>query len=160
MKRGAPDLLLGRLWQYHLKGSSDPECFEQPKKEMTPKKKPVVPPRKYFIKDDQAFTFWPVFENGNVLDARPKNALSDLMNRVCSHYDVQYHDIMGPKASPYIVLPRHVFFYQATVELGRSLTEVGDFAGKHHTSVLHGKRRIEKMLASGELHPETLPRVM
>jgi len=51
-----------------------------------------------------------------------------------------------------VVWARYMVFWQLTKD-GFSLTEVGDFMGFDHTTVLHGRNQIETMLEMPKMYP-------
>lgn len=70
-----------------------------------------------------------------------------IRKRVCDYFKVSLSDFLSPKRKSDIVTARHVAFYLATKLTRQSLPEIGRrFGGKDHTTVLHGARRIERLI--------------
>ena len=64
------------------------------------------------------------------------------VHRASIQHDVSRQDILGHNRRPHIVRAR----WQVMRELrdrGWSLTAIGDAMNRHHTTVLHGLRRLE-----------------
>ncbi len=59
-------------------------------------------------------------------------------------YKVPVADILSRSQQTHIALPRQVICYILTTYLGKGLQQVGGWIGRDHTTVLHGKRRIER----------------
>ncbi len=65
---------------------------------------------------------------------------------VCHKYKIKLAQLKSKNNSPKVSFPRQVAMYLAKELTGTSLPEIGKkFGGKHHTTVLHSIRKIEKM---------------
>ncbi len=65
---------------------------------------------------------------------------------VCNHYKIKLSEIKSKNNSPRVSFPRQVGMYLAKELTDNSLPEIGKkFGGKHHTTVLHSIRKIEKL---------------
>jgi len=88
-----------------------------------------------------------------------KEALKDLLDSsarvvtvekiqkvVCHKYKIKPAQLKSKNNSPKIAFPRQVAMYLAKELTGTSLPEIGKkFGGKHHTTVIHSLRKIEKL---------------
>jgi chromosomal replication initiator protein len=65
---------------------------------------------------------------------------------VCHKYKIKLAQLKSKNNSPKISFPRQIAMYLAKELTDASLPEIGKkFGGKHHTTVLHSVRKIEKM---------------
>lgn len=97
---------------------------------------------------------------GAVLDAESiEAALSDLTPRsptltpdriisaVALQYQIPEEDLVGPRRTRQIVLPRHVAMYLIREETNTSLPKIGQaLGGRDHTTVIHGHDRISDLI--------------
>ncbi|MDY0232132.1 MAG: chromosomal replication initiator protein DnaA [Candidatus Saccharicenans sp.] len=68
---------------------------------------------------------------------------------VCNYYKIKPSELKSRNNSPKFSFPRQVAMYLAKELTNSSLPEIGKkFGGKHHTTVLHSIRKIEKLRAS------------
>lgn len=74
-----------------------------------------------------------------------------VVETVAKHYGIEYADIASARRYAAIVFPRHVACYLCRKLTIRSYPEIGRFLGdRDHTTILHGSRRIEALLAGGD----------
>jgi chromosomal replication initiator protein len=65
---------------------------------------------------------------------------------VCHKYKIKPAQLKSKNNSPKVAFPRQIAMYLAKELANTSLSEIGKkFGGKHHTTVLHSVRKIEKM---------------
>ncbi|MCR4409271.1 MAG: chromosomal replication initiator protein DnaA [Candidatus Saccharicenans sp.] len=65
---------------------------------------------------------------------------------VCTQYKIKPSELKSKNNSPRVAFPRQVAMYLAKELTDNSLPEIGKkFGGKHHTTVLHSIRKIEKL---------------
>ena len=65
---------------------------------------------------------------------------------VCHKYKIKLAQLKSKNNSPKVAFPRQIAMYLAKELTDTSLPEIGKkFGGKHHTTVLHSVRKIEKM---------------
>lgn len=65
---------------------------------------------------------------------------------VCNQYKIKPSELKSKNNSPRVSFPRQVAMYLAKELTDNSLPEIGKkFGGKHHTTVLHSIRKIEKL---------------
>ncbi|MGL4321963.1 MAG: chromosomal replication initiator protein DnaA [Paracoccaceae bacterium] len=78
-----------------------------------------------------------------------KVTIEEIQRRVGEHYNVRLSDIVGPKRLRTIARPRQIAMYLAKQLTPRSLPEIGRrFGGRDHTTIMHGIRRIEELMAT------------
>jgi chromosomal replication initiator protein len=77
--------------------------------------------------------------------------IEDILKIVGRHYNVARSDLLSPRRSRSVVVPRQVGMYLAKKLTPRSLPEIGRrFGGRDHSTVLHAVRKIEEQLRSDE----------
>lgn len=78
--------------------------------------------------------------------------MPDILRAVAETYDVSVEDIRGGARTRDLVTPRHIFCYLARELLSEnfSLTAIGRFLGRDHTTVLHAVARVRKNAALRE----------
>jgi chromosomal replication initiator protein len=78
-----------------------------------------------------------------------KVTLDEILRKVAEHYNIRLADLAGPKRTRAIARPRQVAMYLAKRLTPRSLPEIGRrFGGRDHTTILHGVKRIEELMAT------------
>lgn len=78
------------------------------------------------------------------------NYLDNIIREVESEYGISYNDLKGAKRSLKTAHARHVVFYVAKETTGLSFPEIGRrMGGKDHTTILHGHRRVSKIVEAG-----------
>jgi chromosomal replication initiator protein len=76
-------------------------------------------------------------------------SISTIQREVCRYYSVSHSDLIGGKRSQSIVYPRHVAMYLSQELTDISLPKIGaEFGGRDHTTVMHARTKIQKMMAS------------
>jgi chromosomal replication initiator protein len=77
--------------------------------------------------------------------------IEDILRIVGRHYNVARSDLLSPRRSRSVVVPRQVGMYLAKKLTPRSLPEIGRrFGGRDHSTVLHAVRKIEEQLRSDD----------
>lgn len=61
-------------------------------------------------------------------------------------FRITVEDLMGTRRVQHFSLARQVVFYVARKELGVSLPVIAERFGRDHTTILHGIRKIEKLI--------------
>ena len=90
-------------------------------------------------------------------DAPREITLPYILEVVSDHFGIRTSDIISKKKDAEIVFPRQIVMYLAKELTQTPLKNIGQFlGGRDHTTVLHGKRKIEEQLQSDE----SLRRVM
>jgi chromosomal replication initiator protein len=78
-----------------------------------------------------------------------KVTIEEIQRKVAEHYNVRLSDMIGPKRLRTIARPRQVAMYLAKQLTLRSLPEIGRrFGGRDHTTIIHGVRKIEELMAT------------
>ncbi|MEL6953108.1 MAG: chromosomal replication initiator protein DnaA [Pseudomonadota bacterium] len=77
-----------------------------------------------------------------------KVTIDEIMRKTCEHYNIRQSDMVGPSRARNIARPRQMAMYLCKKLTQRSLPEIGRKFGKRdHTTILHGVRRIEELMA-------------
>ena len=78
-----------------------------------------------------------------------KVTIEEIQRKVAEHYNIRLSDMIGPKRLRTIARPRQIAMYLAKQLTPRSLPEIGRrFGGRDHTTIMHGVRRIEELMAT------------
>lgn len=68
-----------------------------------------------------------------------------VLRYACSTFNVSMIDIVSQRRTSTVVWPRQCVFWALGTHTTMSLPEIGDrLGGKDHTTVLHGKRRVQR----------------
>lgn len=74
-------------------------------------------------------------------------SLATIQREVCKYYSLSHGELVGGKRSQSIVFPRQVAMYLARELTELSLPAIGaEFGGRDHTTVMHARAKIEKMM--------------
>ena len=77
-----------------------------------------------------------------------KLTIEEIQRKVAEQYNIRLSDMIGPKRLRNIARPRQVAMYLAKQLTPRSLPEIGRrFGGRDHTTIMHGVRKIEELMA-------------
>ncbi|MEL6608781.1 MAG: chromosomal replication initiator protein DnaA [Pseudomonadota bacterium] len=77
-----------------------------------------------------------------------KITVEEIQRRVSEHYNIRLSDMIGPKRVRTFARPRQVAMYLSKKLTRRSLPDIGRrFGGRDHTTVMHGVKRIEELMA-------------
>jgi chromosomal replication initiator protein len=78
-----------------------------------------------------------------------KVSIEEIQRKVAEHYNVRLSDMIGPKRVRTVARPRQVAMYLSKQLTPRSLPEIGRrFGGRDHTTIMHGVRKIEELMAT------------
>ncbi len=78
-----------------------------------------------------------------------KLTIEEIQRKVAEHYNIRLSDMIGPKRVRNIARPRQIAMYLAKQLTLRSLPEIGRrFGGRDHTTIMHGVRKIEELMAT------------
>lgn len=84
--------------------------------------------------------------------ARPNSrrfTTKQVIRAVADHFAIEQADLMGQKRIQEIVYPRQIVMYILRHSLGHSHPQIGDeLGGKDHTTIMHGVKKIERLLKS------------
>lgn len=88
-----------------------------------------------------------VAEPGCHVEGERRISLALIIRTVADHYGVSAHDILSQRRTHAVVLPRQVVMYLAKDLTLFSLPSIGRLkAGRDHTTILHGVRKIEGLM--------------
>jgi hypothetical protein len=74
--------------------------------------------------------------------------LSTVITTVCKVMEVSRHDLLSPRRTKGIVVPRHIAIALCKKLTTRSLPEIGHaFGGMDHTSILYAVRKLTPVMA-------------
>ena len=77
--------------------------------------------------------------------------IDDILKVVGRHYNVAKADLLSPRRSRTVVVPRQIGMYLAKKLTSRSLPEIGRrFGGRDHSTVLHAVRKIDEQVRVDE----------
>ena len=77
-----------------------------------------------------------------------KLTIEEIQRRVADYYNIRLSDMIGPKRLRNIARPRQVAMFLSKQLTTRSLPEIGRrFGGRDHTTIIHGVRKIEELMA-------------
>lgn len=74
-------------------------------------------------------------------------SLADIARDVCKKHSITLSTLKSDRRDGEIVPIRHEFMYRASTEVAASLTRIGKFVRRDHTTVLHGIRKHAKKIA-------------
>jgi chromosomal replication initiator protein len=81
--------------------------------------------------------------------AARKLTIEDIQKKVAEHYNIRVSDILSPRRARPLARPRQVAMYLSKILTEHSLPEIGrKFAGRDHTTIIHGVRKVEELMAS------------
>jgi chromosomal replication initiator protein len=77
--------------------------------------------------------------------------VDEIQKTVAAHYALKQEDLLSERRARAVARPRQVAMYLAKTMTTRSYPDIGRrFGGRDHTTVLHGVRVIEKLLATDD----------
>ncbi len=78
-----------------------------------------------------------------------KVTVEEIQRKVSEHYNIRLSDMVGPKRVRTFARPRQIAMYLAKNMTSRSLPDIGRrFGGRDHTTVMHGVKKIEELMAT------------
>jgi chromosomal replication initiator protein len=95
-----------------------------------------------------------IVEKDYINTLRRKPSFQQILDQVSNHYRIPSDDILGISRKQPIAFARHVTVYVTRRITGDSWKHIGElFGGRDHTSMMHGYKKIEGMLARDkEMH--------
>lgn len=75
-----------------------------------------------------------------------KISIDSVLRVVCDFYDVKSRDVLSKKRTNKVSNCRHIISYIARELTSLSSTEIGNFLGREHSTILHGIERIENLI--------------
>lgn len=77
-----------------------------------------------------------------------KVTMDEIIKKACEYYKLRQSDMMSPNRTRTIARPRQMAMYLCKKYTTKSLPEIGrKFGGRDHTTILHGVRKIEELMA-------------
>lgn len=77
-----------------------------------------------------------------------KIGISEIQKKICEYFNIRLEDMKSARRSRDISRPRQIAMYLAKNMTRHSFPEIGrQFGGKDHTTVLHGVKRVEELIA-------------
>lgn len=75
----------------------------------------------------------------------------EIKRAVAYHFGISVEDLISPIKTNELVRPRQIAFYLSKNHTGRSYPEIGYyFGGRDHTTILHGYKKIERLLKTDQ----------
>jgi chromosomal replication initiation ATPase DnaA len=76
-------------------------------------------------------------------------SVASIQKEVAKYFEITLLDILSHRRTLKMVYPRQIAMFLSKTRTPRSLPEIGRrFGGKDHTTVLHGVRKIERLIRS------------
>ncbi|HYE23030.1 MAG TPA: helix-turn-helix domain-containing protein [Candidatus Paceibacterota bacterium] len=95
------------------------------------------------------FTYLPLVREED--DKPAKVSYRNLLRLVCAEFGIEESELCGESRVRKIARPRQVLMYLAHFDARKSYPWIGArIGGRDHTTALHGKRKIEELLAAGD----------
>jgi chromosomal replication initiator protein len=90
-------------------------------------------------------------------EEQPPVRVETIQKVVAQKYSLEVRDMKGQQRTDSIAFPRQLAMYLACKLTAMSLKQIGEaFGGKDHTTVLHGKKKIELMLEKDPFFTENV----
>lgn len=85
----------------------------------------------------------------DILRANGRRAsIEDIQRRVAEYYGIRLPDMQSPRKARAVARPRQIAMYLSKVMTEHSLPDIGrKFGGRDHTTIIHGIRKIETLMA-------------
>ena len=95
------------------------------------------------------------------LQSAPKQRLKadykQILTVLCSYFNLTQKEITGPRRQKELVLPRHFAMFLFCEELNMTVERAGQIlGGRDHTTIMHGRDRIKKLINSNREVQKTL----
>lgn len=109
----------------------------------------IPPPRKVIVPINpvpfyRQMWFWNLV-NAPLCSEDYRPSVKRILDVVSRHYGVSVIDLVSARRTAQVVLPRQVAMYLACTLTVLSLPQIGRaIGGRDHTTVLHGRRKIER----------------
>jgi chromosomal replication initiator protein len=76
-------------------------------------------------------------------------SIEEIQRKVAEHYNIRLSDMHSPRRARNVARPRQIAMYLSKIMTEHSLPEIGrKFGGRDHTTIIHGVRKIEELMAS------------
>lgn len=104
-------------------------------------------PRKFNPEEELA---WMMAIEGYIPPGGPVT-IDEIQRAVCKHYGVTRNDLLSPRRTSNLALPRQVGAYLARRLTQKSFPEIGRrFGGRDHATQIHADRKIRKLILTDE----------
>lgn len=85
------------------------------------------------------------------LDQSPRKPVitdhKQVLSTICSFFNISLKDLTGPNRQKGLVLPRHIAMYLLSEELKLTVEKIGQvLGGRDHTTVMHGRDKMKKLI--------------
>lgn len=88
---------------------------------------------------------------------RPVQSVSEIQERICTHFGVELTDLLSPSRAASVTWPRQLAMYLARELTGESLPAIGAaFGGRSHTTVINACKRAAARLAADPTSSESV----
>ncbi|RJQ24457.1 chromosomal replication initiator protein DnaA [Candidatus Parcubacteria bacterium] len=75
----------------------------------------------------------------------------DVINSVCSFFNIKPTQLKGSKRNSFLVKPRHICMYLLKEDVGLTHVEIGNLlGGRDHTTVMYGVEKVAHQASTGE----------
>ncbi len=141
-----------RSQRFHAEIARRASMVPQRIERFTPAPKPEAPKPLLILRAEFYYDSMWFYDLVNFVPIPPEKVSVDLILRmVARHYGVSKIDIVSSRRTANVVRPRQVTMYLAKTMTQRSLPDIGRRMGnRDHTTVLHGVRKIERLLQTDE----------
>lgn len=87
-----------------------------------------------------------------ITEHQPKSiSPQDVLNAVSAYYSIEAEDLIGPRRSRSITIPRQMIMYLSRQLTDVSLPRIGELlGGRDHSTILHGCAKIESLIQTAE----------
>jgi len=84
-------------------------------------------------------------EEAKLISLSPKQVIT----QVCEYFNIKQTDLTGPRRVKEFVLPRHLVMHILSEQLNLTVERIGEIlGGRDHTTVMHGRDKIKKLIAT------------
>ncbi|MEO0485472.1 MAG: chromosomal replication initiator protein DnaA [Pseudomonadota bacterium] len=89
-----------------------------------------------------------------------KTTVEEIQRTVADHYNIRLSDMLGPKRNRNLARPRQIAMFLSKRLTTRSLPDIARrFGGRDHTTIMHGVRKIEELMAEDSQMADDLERL-
>lgn len=76
-------------------------------------------------------------------------SIEEIQQKTAAFYNLRLSDILSPRRARPVARPRQIAMYLSKILTSHSLPDIGrKFGGRDHTTIIHGIRKIEELMAS------------
>lgn len=70
-------------------------------------------------------------------------SLASICQAVCEHYDIREHELRGVRRHKRLAHARHIFCHLAYEYTNSTMSRIGHFLKRDHTTIIHALRKID-----------------